>query len=283
MSIIQRIRANLDQMSPADRQIGHFIAENPEVMLGLSSSALADATGRSQSSVIKFAQKLGFSSYQDLKLAVSSNRALERHAGNGPIHGEIEQGDSLSTLYDKLLASKYRAISETLHANAESDMLHAVEAICTARKIYLTGVGASSLVASDLAFKLLKIGRTVLQNSDPYVQIANAAGMSPDDTMVAISHSGYSLDTLRIAELAKSRGARLVAMTGVRNNPLANIADILLYTVADEEQARSSAITARDAQLALTDLLFLKVVQEQDDALQYIEQSRAAVAVLKTN
>jgi DNA-binding MurR/RpiR family transcriptional regulator len=86
---------------------------------------------------------------------------------------------------------------------------------------------------------------------------------------------------LRIAELARKRGTMVIAVTGVHDNPLSRVSDICLYTIADEERARSSSITARDAQLALTDLLFILLVQRQPDANEYVHNSEVAVSVLK--
>jgi DNA-binding MurR/RpiR family transcriptional regulator len=268
-------------MSPADREIGRFIAENPERMLELSTSALAAETGRSQSSVVKFAQRLGFGSYQDLKLAVSSVRAQEWRLPAGPIHGSIEQGDGLSTVFEKLISSKYRAMRETVASNGARELSRAVEMLESARRVFLIGVGASSLVASDFSYKLLKIGRLVVQNTDAHVQMANVAGITTEDALIAISYSGTSIETLRVAELARRRGAGLIAVTGMQDNALARISDVLLHTVADEDNVRSSSITVRDAQLALLDLLFLMIVQNQPDALIYIQESEAAVKALK--
>lgn len=281
MAVIRKILANLDRMSPADREIGKFVAEHPDRMLELSSSALARETGRSQSSVIKFAQRLGFSSYQDLKLAVSSARGREWRLPASPMHGSIEQGDSFGTIFEKLIASKVRAMRETMAANGGREMSRAVEALAGTRRIFLVGGGASSLVAADFAFKLLKIGRVVIHSGDAHVHLANVSTMTKDDTLMAISYSGESLDTLRVAELAKKRGGTVIALTGMRDNPLARLADILIHTVADEEQVRSSSITARDAQLAVTDQMFLLAMQSQEDANTYIRQSEQAALALK--
>jgi DNA-binding MurR/RpiR family transcriptional regulator len=62
---------------------------------------------------------------------------------------------------------------------------------------------------------------------------------------------------------------------------LADLAGIALRTVADEERVRSSAITSRDAQLILTDLLFLRLVQTRKDAADLIRTTAAAVGPLK--
>ncbi|MBB3384213.1 MurR/RpiR family transcriptional regulator (plasmid) [Rhizobium sp. WW22] len=281
MSILKKISAQLETMAPADRQIGQFIIDNPDQMLRLSSAALAVETGRSQSSVVKFSQKLGYAGYQELKLAVSEAKAQEWQAPAGMIHGTIEVGDGYLTILQKLLGSKMQAMQQTISVNNEADIEKALEALHDARRIHLAGVGASSLVARDFSYKLMKLGRNVLHDSDSHVQMANASTLGPDDLLFALSYSGASIETLRIAELASQRRATVIAVTGLQDNPLARVADICLHTVGDEDRVRSSAITARDAQLMLTDLLFILLVQRQPDANDYVHNSETAVSVLK--
>ena len=281
MSILKKISAQLETMAPADRQIGRFIVDNPDQMLRLSSAALAVETGRSQSSVVKFSQKLGYAGYQELKLAVSEAKAQEWQAPAGMIHGTIEVGDGYLTILQKLLGSKMQAMQQTISVNNETNIEKALEALHDARRIHLAGVGASSLVARDFSYKLMKLGRNVLHDSDSHVQMANASTLGPDDLLFALSYSGASIETLRIAELASQRQATVIAVTGLQDNPLTRVANICLHTVGDEDRVRSSAITARDAQLMLTDLLFILLVQRQPDANDYVHNSETAVSVLK--
>ncbi len=281
MSVLKKIAAKLDTMAPADRQIGQFIIEEPDEMLRLSTSALAARTGRSQSSVVKFSQRLGFASYQELKLAVSQANSQEWKAPTGMIHGTIELGDSYLTILQKLVASKVLSIEQTASANSARDIGKAVEVLDRASRIHLAGVGASSLVARDFSYKLMKLGRNVLHESDSHVQMANASTLGAEDVLFALSYSGTSIETLRIAELARQRGATVIAVTGLQDNPLSRVAHICLHTVADEDRVRSSSITARDAQLTLTDLLFIQLVQLQPDSNEHIHNSELAVSVLK--
>lgn len=281
MSVLNRINAKLDGMAPGDRQIGQYIVDNPDQMLRLSTAALAAEIGRSQSSVVKFSQKLGYASYQELKLAISDAKAREWHAPAGVIHGSIEVGDNHQVILKKLIGSKLLSIQRTVAANSDRIISRSLELLDGARRIHLVGVGASSLVARDFSYKLMKLGRNVLHDSDSHIQLANASTLGPDDVLFALSYSGASIETLRIAELASKRGTMVIAVTGLHDNPLGRVADILLYTIADEERARSSSITARDAQLALTDLLFILMVQKQPDANEYVHNSEAAVSVLK--
>ncbi len=281
MSILKIINARLETMTEADRQIGQFIIDDPERMLSLSSAALAEATGRSQSSVVKFSQKLGYVGYQQLKLAVNKAKAQEWQAPAGVIHGTIDVSDSYMTILQKLTGSKLLSMRETTSANSEQTIGEALSALAGARRIQLAGVGASSLVARDFSYKLLKLGRNVLLDNDSHIQISNASTLTSKDVLFAISYSGTSMEILRIAELARARGATIISVTGLTPNPLSALTDISLYTVADEDRVRSSAITSRDAQLMLTDMLFILLLQVQPDAYDYIHASETAVHVLK--
>ncbi|MER8461381.1 MurR/RpiR family transcriptional regulator [Mesorhizobium sp. M1396] len=281
MSVLNRINVKLDGMAPGDREIGRYIVDNPDQMLRLSTAALAAEIGRSQSSVVKFSQKLGYASYQELKLAVSEAKAREWQVPAGMIHGSIEVGDNHQVILKKLIGSKLLSMQRTIVANSERIISRTLELLDGARRIHLVGVGASSLVARDFSYKLMKLGRNVMHDSDSHIQMANVSTLGPDDVLFALSYSGASIETLRIAELARKRGTMVIAVTGLHDNPLSRVADIRLYTIADEERARSSSITARDAQLTLTDLLFILLVQKQPDANEYVHNSEVAVSVLK--
>ena len=125
-------------------------------------------------------------------------------------HGTIDASDSYMTILQKLIGSKLLSMRETSAANNEHTIDAAMDALGNARKIQLAGVGASSLVARDFSYKLLKLGRSVLMDSDSHIQISNASALNGEDVLLALSHSGRSLETLRIAELAKRRGAKVI-------------------------------------------------------------------------
>ena len=151
MSVLKKIHATLDTMAPADRQIGQFIVDNPDEMLQLSSAALAEQTGRSQSSVVKFSQKLGYASYQQLKLAVSEAKARQWHAPAGMVHGSIERGDGYMTVLQKLVASKLASMQQTMSINAEQTIGDVLDRLDKADRIHLAGVSAGVFTLDGLA------------------------------------------------------------------------------------------------------------------------------------
>src|SRR6478672_5555587 len=75
MSPLIKIRSERDQMSAIERRIADFILENAQLLRDYSSQQLANALRISQSSVVKFSQKLGFKGYPDLKYSVGESIA----------------------------------------------------------------------------------------------------------------------------------------------------------------------------------------------------------------
>src|SRR6185312_11232120 len=80
MSPLVKIRSERDRMSAVERRIADFVLDNAQLLRDYSSQQLANALGISQSSVVKFTQKLGFKGYPDLKYSVGE--AIAR-ADNG--------------------------------------------------------------------------------------------------------------------------------------------------------------------------------------------------------
>ena len=75
MSPLLKIRSERDQMSAIERRIADFLLDNAHLLRDYSSQQLASALGISQSSVVKFSQKLGFKGYPDLKYSIGESLA----------------------------------------------------------------------------------------------------------------------------------------------------------------------------------------------------------------
>lgn len=281
MKGLARIQALLPQLSPSDKLIAEFLLKHPEQVKQLSSPELAKAVGVSQSTIVKFSQKVGFSGFSELKVKLYEGNMTYQPSSRKAIHGSISRSDDMPVVMDKLLLSKQTSLERTLLLNDDENIKHATLMLHHARKIQIAGVGASSLVAKDLSYKLMKIGHAVHCEHDAHIQVANASALNENDVLIALSYSGRSREILRVAQIAKGRKAKVIIISQLAPTPLDRYADIKLMTAADEEQIRSSSITARDSQLLMTDLLFIALTQQEESADQLIEQSKSAVAALK--
>ncbi|CNH60038.1 MurR/RpiR family transcriptional regulator [Yersinia aldovae] len=276
MSSLLRIRQIYPTLAQNDRKLADFLLSNPEQARHLSSQKLAQQTGVSQSAVVKFAQKLGYKGFPALKLALSEIVASPPQAVT--LHNQILSTDSLKTVGEKLLSEKTAALRATLDINSEQRLTQALEMLRTARKVILIGIGASGLVAKDLAYKLLKIGVVAVSETDMHVQLAVVQALNVQDLVLAISFSGERREVNLAAEEAQRRGAKVLALTSFSPNNLQQRADHCLYTISEEPVIRSAAISSSTAQYALTDLLFMAMIQQDLESAQAnIKHSAALV------
>ncbi|MFT6735143.1 MAG: DNA-binding MurR/RpiR family transcriptional regulator, partial [Polaribacter sp.] len=73
MSCLLQIRSIRNDMSANEKKLADYILNNSALLRDYSSQQLARVVGVSQSSVVKFCQKLGYKGYPDLKLAINES------------------------------------------------------------------------------------------------------------------------------------------------------------------------------------------------------------------
>ncbi|MBD1574914.1 MULTISPECIES: MurR/RpiR family transcriptional regulator [Vibrio] len=266
MSLLTQLRYNLAQFSTNEQKIAHHLLSDPFSVLSLSSQKLANQCEVSQSSIVKFTQKLGCRGFTEFKVKMSEEIGRE-HAivqGNTTLHNLISVKDSLQEVAQKIAEEKSAAILQTTNNINTDEFKQVVQWLDIAGKVQIAGIGGSALVAKDLSYKLMKIGIPTLNEFDSHVQITIANTLQPKDVFLAFSYSGQRKDILFAAETAKKRGAYVVAITSLAHSLLRDMADCVLTTLAEEGDMRSSSISSRTAQHTIADLLFLSLVQQRD-------------------
>ena len=75
--------------------------------------------------------------------------------------------------------------------------------------------------------------------------------LSENSVVIGISHSGSNKGLLEALEVAKARGAKIIAITSYKKSALSQLADITLYTSTRETEFRTEASSSRLAQLSI--------------------------------
>jgi len=275
-NLMARLSADVERMSANERAIAEAIMDAPAEVVGLSSQALAEKCNVSQSSIIKFCQKVGFPGFPALKIALSAETARSENAEQ--IHAGIFSDDSIGAVAKKLFASKISALSETMKANSNDVLDTAVNQISAANRIIIIGVGGSALVAEDLSSKLAKFGKSVIAGGDSHIQLANLTSFSPEDLLISISYSGSTREVQVAVEFAQAHDIPVLHIGAYHHTPRP---EVVLQCVADENVVRSFSIATRTAQMAITDLIFVLFVQGQGDVAARISDSHGLVRKIK--
>ncbi|MCL5498935.1 MurR/RpiR family transcriptional regulator [Escherichia coli] len=281
MNCLLSIRQRYAGFAQSDKKLADFLLAEPDRARHLSSQQLALEAGVSQSSVVKFAQKLGFKGFPALKLAISEALASSPNPLSITVHNQILGDDTLRIVGEKLINENLSAMRATLDVNSEEKLRQSVEMLLAARRIILTGIGASGLVARNFGWKLMKIGLNAVVEQDMHALLATVQATDPQDLLLPISYSGERREINMAADEMLRAGGRILAITGFTPNALQQRASHCLYTIAEEQATRSAAISSTSAQTMLTDLLFMALVQRDlEHAPERIRHSEELVKKL---
>ncbi|MEM3531765.1 MAG: isomerizing glutamine--fructose-6-phosphate transaminase, partial [Candidatus Methanomethyliaceae archaeon] len=147
-----------------------------------------------------------------------------------------------------------RAIRDTL--KIPTIFLDKAARLLTGR-IYLTGSGTSyhaCLSASYIASSLIGIEMRPLISSE----FADALLSFENSTVIAVSQSGETADTLNAVKHAKSKGAKIVGITNTLGSSITNLSDAYICTQSGPEIGVAATKTFL-TQLVALDLLSLRL------------------------
>ena len=279
MVCLLKIRGMLEHMSVIERKLAEFILDNANLLRDYSSQQLADAVGTSQSSVVKFCQKLGYKGYPDLKLAVNeaviTASNFQRDSQDSP-----QPQNNLSALVEQLQFSLHSHLRGILEINTEQQILNAARQLDQADSILLAGYGASYIVAHDMQHRLLQLGKLALLHSVPAMSLQLATTLKPGSVILLIAESGQNHDLLKLARFAQSRGIQLISLTSYKTNPLSVAANIALYALSGDEDVRVNPILVQLAQQHLCHIVYLLLCQQPENTLQ-LEENLKLLHVLE--
>jgi len=149
--------------------------------------------------------------------------------------------------------------------------------IKSAKRIIICGLGGSALVAKDFAYKLQKLGMAAVADSDGHAQLAYVTTFGQGDLVFAISESGLTREIIEITKQANKNNSAIISLTKYGKNPVADNAQVKLYSIAEEESIRLSSILARTAQEFVIDILFIAITQSSRQGRKFLEETTQVV------
>ena len=257
MPPLVKIRSSRDQMSAIERRIADFILDNAHLLRDYSSQQLASALGVSQSSVVKFSQKLGFKGYPDLKYSVGE--AVAR-AGGGTADAppaERDDDDAYTRLDLSLRRAKAAAEEETRLINPRATIERIAGLIDGAPKVFVCGIGDDGLFAREFAMRLSLLGILTVHHADAILMASNFSAARPGDVLLMFSEFGQLPALSQLARQFRNSGGKVVSITRHNANPLRAQADAALAISAHDPAPHVEQLLYRSSLQYLLDFLFV--------------------------
>ena len=279
MSAMLKIRAERDQMSAIERRIADFIAENSHLLRDYSSQQLANTLKISQSSVVKFSQKLGFKGYSDLKYSIADSIA-RGDGGEGNSIGEPLRDDPHGALAESLWQSKAQAEQETRLINSPADVDAIAAAIAKAGKVFIIGLGEDGIPARAFAMRLSMLDVLTVHHFDAVLMTASIASATPNDVLLVFSEYGQQAALGKISRQFRERRGKVVSVTRHTANPLRTHADLSLLVSAHDERPHIEPLLYHSALRHLLDMIFVLLCEYDERRLAQLDANQARIRSL---
>lgn len=251
------IQNKLAFLSSAERKVGAFILANATEVIEMSTEELAANAGVSPATVIRFCQSVSNDGFTSFKLKLSAESIVDKK-----LYQEINPSDSTKQVKDKVSLRIQHAIEQTSQKLSDKGIQEAAQVLKQSKRIFIYGMGASYVVAEDMAQKFMRVGKTVIHSLDHHLIASALSTNHEDSSLVLISNSGEKHESIKLAQIAKKLDVPRIVMTHDNNNTLANLSTISLIHDASEENRtiRSAATTSLIAQLYALNILYYTYV-----------------------
>jgi RpiR family carbohydrate utilization transcriptional regulator len=268
-ALIASLRSAAGDMTPALARVAETVLAQPEVTLYQSITELAEASGSSEASVMRFCRDQGFGGFQDFKLALAKELASDARGKES-----AQPADDIQRLVETAIV----ALRETEQLIVRKDVVKAAERLLAAPAIDCFGAAASAVTAQYLAYKMSRIGKISRAQGDAHLATMAAGTAGKGSVYVVVSSSGSTIDAVRIAELAKSRGAFVLGLSNRSKSPLVAACDLALIASWPETPLTGGAFPSKISQLLIVDALVAEMTRQEPARLAMIQRTAESVS-----
>ena len=261
--LLKIIQEKQNTFSKGQKQISSFILAHYDKAAYMTAAKLGALVGVSESTVVRFANELGFAGYPELQHSLqemirSKLTTIQRIEITNDRIGE-------SDLLEKVLNSDIDKIKHTLEEIDRTSFENAVDDLIGAQMIYIIGMRSSSSLASfmyhylNLVFPHVRLVRTT-SGSEIFEQLLR---INDKDVIIGISFPRYSKRIINALGYAKKQGAKVISITDSAASPIAANADDLLLAKSD----MASFVDSLVAPLSIINALIVAIGRKKQDEI----------------
>lgn len=231
--LTELLREGFDGFSKSQKAIARYIIDHLEETGYLSAEELARQGTTSSSTVVRFAQSLGFSGYPDLQ-----RTARDEYRLGVPTRPVVHDDQLLFAVEEDFLTRALRtdmlSLEETLAKNSLGRFNQAVDAVSSARTILAVGLHEAAVVAQHTAYVFEVLGipcHAITDGSES--NVARLIRLAPGDALIAVGFRRAHPLTISFATKAAALGAASIIITDNSLSELADRGTVTLYADID--------------------------------------------------
>jgi DNA-binding MurR/RpiR family transcriptional regulator len=227
------LKEGFDGFSRSQKAIARYIIDHLEEVGYLSAEELGRKGSTSSSTVVRFAQSLGFAGYPELQRAARDEYRLGATAR--PVVHEDQLGFSLEEdILTRSLKTDALSLEETISKNSLERFNRAARLLADARLVLAVGLHEASVVAQHASYVFELLGIPCLAVTDSAESnVARLSRLGPGDLLLAIGFRRAHSVTISFADKAAEQGATVIIITDNSLSELAGKGELTLYADID--------------------------------------------------
>lgn len=220
MRVAERIGQVADQLTPAERKVAEHVLSAPESVAFGTVALLATLTGTSGPTVLRLAQKLGFTGFAQLQAVVQYELDSQLKRAVDRIHQPATDHPLERSFHDAL-----QAVQGTLERTERGAFDRAVRLLAGRNRHVWVLSGEATAGVARMAADALDLLRPKVEvvAGSPVAVARRLAHVQRGDVVVAVDLRRYERWVLDATDAAAKRGAEVVAVT---DSPLSPLADL---------------------------------------------------------
>ena len=271
-NLMSRIDAAYSHFSKGQRSIAAYIHEHYDKAAFMTAARLGTTVGVSESTVVRFATEIGYDGYPQLQKALQE---MIRNRLTSVQRMEVsDERIGSADVLTKVLQTDIDTIKSTMDELDPAQFYRAVEDIVAANKLYLMGIRSAASLASFMNFYFTHIFDNVrnVDTSSTSIIFEQLMRIGKGDVFIGVTFSRYSRRTYKAAAFAKSRGAKVIAITDSIYAPISEVADHILVAKSDMASFVDSLVAPLSLINALIVAIGLQKKEEIRDIYHQLEQ-----------
>jgi len=258
--ISQRIKNSYATFSKGQKKIANAILNDYYKAAYMTAAKLGILVGVSESTVVRFANELGFEGYSEFQRAVQElvrtkltpNQRIEvtkQRMGTGDILENVMESD-----ISKIRYTLDRIDRDTFHK--------AVDSILSAKNIYVMGARSTESLALVLKYNLSLIFDNVkfIQPTSTAEVFEQMFSIGKDDVLIAFSFPRYSSKMVSAVKYAKQNSSSVVVFTDSELSPLAEYATCLITAQSDMASFMDSLV----APISIINAIIVEITRRRE-------------------
>ena len=225
-----------EKFSAVEQNIIKYILDNPKEIVNMSIRELANKTFTSSAAIFRLCQKCGLKGYTEFKIKFISevNRTsdFENDELEKPIrdlHRPINGKDDVKSVVRRMAFLQIEAIEETKNEINYKQLERVADMMNAAGQIVFFGFDLNYYISQSTVYHLVRTGKPAVVYETVNNQVAKAFMFKKEDVAILISRTGENKNLIRISQVLKRKGAKIILLSASRDTSLDKLCDEFIY------------------------------------------------------